>query len=134
MSSRDRFDPQHPQPQAGDDALVRVTVEALDASVETLPPGIDSRLRAARRDALAQASSASGLGWKSRVGIASTASLMLLVGAVVLLRPLFDAGPAPLPSIYEDEVQQLAAEELELLENLAFLVWLELQAVDADAV
>lgn len=133
MSRRDRDDPGPPQSEADESALIRASVKALDASVEQLPPGIDSRLRAARREALEGAHAGGLAAWSRRAGLSAVASLLIVVGAVVLLRPVLESGPAPLPSIYQDEVQQLAAQELELLEQLEFLAWLELEAENEDA-
>ncbi|MFT5212275.1 MAG: hypothetical protein ACI9CE_004017 [Flavobacterium sp.] len=36
----------------------------------------------------------------------------------------------PLPSIYEDPIQQAAAEEMELLNDLEFVAWLLLEEVE----
>lgn len=131
MSRDDRFEPQHPEPKSGDAELIRASIEALEASVEQLPPGVDSRLRAARRDALERARTASPWTRPGRIGVA--ASALLLIAAVALLRPMLDAELEPLPSIYADATQQQAAEELDLLEQLEFLAWLELHAEGDDA-
>jgi len=111
---------------------------ALDAHAETLPPGVETRLRAMRREAVEEAS-------RGRLrpflwgGLASAAALILaLTTTLESERGGGAAGPVlatvPTPGAAVDEVRaddDLAlARELDLIEDLEFALWLALEGGD----
>jgi hypothetical protein len=127
-----------------DEALTSAVRESLDASTESLPPGVASRLAAARADAL-EAGTRSG--WLERwfaprVGWAGAAlgSVAVLVLALALLpdngaerAPTIADGAAPIPAGAPGEGPALDLEDLEvaanleLMEDLEFVAWLALE-------
>lgn len=125
-----------------DEALTGAAREALDAHAQTLPPGVATRLAAARAEALA---TRSGEGWFERLfGGAGGWAGAALGGAAVLALALVllpDAGPEPMPvaerippevdasSVEGDlALEDLdVAAEIDLMEELEFMAWLALE-------
>lgn len=100
----------------------RQAKQRLDEHAAGLDGKTSSALHRARVAAL-QSKSARPLGFGPLAWMgagAITASF-----AVVLL--FFNPQPAPLPVIFEDPLQQAAAEELELMDDLEFIAWLVLE-------
>ena len=97
-----------------DEELVEQVRDVLDA--QTLTPELVERLRSARRNAVAEVVSKPSRLPAAWLPVALAATLL----AVVLLRPSMDPGAAP-PL---DVDVQLAAADLELLENLEFAAWM----------
>jgi len=107
------------------DEFERKASELLSEDVEHLDAETLSRLRQARTRALGKRQRRAIWYWPAAGALA--AGLLVLV--------LYPEEPPPLPSIYEDPVQQAAAEDLELLEDLEFYAWLALEeegAADGD--
>lgn len=97
------------------DLVTRVRREA-----EQVPPEVSARLRAIRSDAIA-ATQAPADGWRRwpLAGVAAAAMLMLAVA-------INYRGPEELPALPVVDPQELAlVENMELLESLEFLAWLE---------
>lgn len=108
---------------------------ALAASEETLPPGIASRLAAARAEALAQRSTPRG--WMP-VGYGALAAAAVLLLAVFLDAEEAPDVPAPVLThaaevLPPDPTELDLAMDLELVEDLEFLAWLELEDALGDA-
>lgn len=104
-----------------DNAFNKRAKELLDESVESLDGPTRSRLHRARSNAVARAGQpapSSWFGWTTAGALAAS----LAVAAIYV-----DRRPPPLPSIYEDELQQAAAEDIELLTDLDFIAWLVLE-------
>ena len=101
----------------------------LDDHVDGLDAATLSKLHQARNEALALAgkpiSFAAYSGW---LGVGAMAA-SLVVGVVY-----FNQLPPPLPAIYEDPVQQAAAQEIELMDDLDFVAWLVLEEDDLNHV
>ncbi len=92
--------------------------EALDRSVETLPPGVRARLAEARREAIAGRGRAAPRGWLLPAGGLAAAAL-----AAALWIALPGAG---IPGGIEGDFELLLSEDsLDLVENLDFYLWLE---------
>ncbi|MEE9254399.1 MAG: hypothetical protein V3U43_05665 [Pseudomonadales bacterium] len=114
--------------ERSDEAFVERARALLDESEASLTPDVTARLTQMRREAVA---------------------LSEARGSYSLLQPLMPAGAmaatlsavvafwllatTPLPSIYEDESQQLAAEDMELLEDLEFVAWMIVEESEFDA-
>ncbi len=104
-----------------DNAFDKKAKELLDESVDGLDGPTLSKLHRARSNAVARAGQttpSSWLGWTTAGAVAAS----LAVAAIYI-----DRQPPPLPSIYEDELQQAAAEDMELLDDLDFIAWLVLE-------
>jgi len=104
-------------------ALYRRRADALDADVRR-------RLAEARREALVRAERPAGRGLRLPVLVPAGAAAAVAAAAVVLLirQPGMDADPVPLAGTNEpaeDMEILLGSEELELLDNLDFYLWLE---------
>jgi hypothetical protein len=105
--------------------------DLLDENVDKLDAATLSKLHQARNRAVESASKSAGKsagkklpaysGWVGAGAMAAS----LAVGVVY-----FNQQPPPLPAIYEDPVQQAAAEEIELMDDLDFVAWLVLQEDD----
>ena len=111
---------------------------ALDAHAETLPPGVETRLRAMRRDAVEARSPG-----RTRTflwgGLASAAALTLALATTL---EFGEGDAAALPTAAEIEApaaevdarlaeDDLAlARELDLIEDLEFALWLALEGGD----
>ncbi|MEM1439498.1 MAG: hypothetical protein AAF545_04885 [Pseudomonadota bacterium] len=104
-----------------DDALAKAIVDRLSTDVD---PDVAARLRAARQEAVYLVDSAhrKRAPWLAPAGGLVAASVV----AVVLLR---DPGMQPMPAL--DETEMAAAAELELLEELEMLAWLDEEMLDA---
>lgn len=109
-----------------DEALERRARAALDESLETLPPGVATRLAASRRDALAGADRPRWhLGGRRTPVLAALAGAGALVVAVMIAQPRAPEDAAVSPDAFADLP---VAMEQELLEDIEFLAWLELEA------
>lgn len=114
-----------------DDAFVTRSKALLDESEATLTPEVNARLVQMRREAVRLAESLDGQGTFSAFRpLVPAGAMTATLSAVVALWLL---AAAPLPSIYEDESQQLAAEEMELLEDLEFVAWMIVEEGEFDA-
>lgn len=105
--------------EAADDAFTDKARHFLDESSEHMDAATLSRLHQLRNQALA-APRRPALPW---YGWASGGA----VAASVLVAILFVDRPQPLPMIFEDQSQQTAAENIELLEDMEFMAWMLLQ-------
>ena len=114
-----------------DDAFVERTKALLDESEATLTPEVNARLQQMRRDAVRLAESLDTRGTFSVLRPFVPAGAMTATMSAVVAFWLLAA--APLPSIYEDEAQQLAAEEMDLLEDLEFVAWMIVEEGEFDA-
>lgn len=118
-----------------EERVVRRVHEALDASAETLPPGVASRLAAARAEAVAQRTSRRS--WQPfGYGALATAAMLLLV----LATGREGRVDAPAPSLAEaeqalpaDSVDLDLALDLDIVEELEFVAWLALEDAGVDA-
>ena len=103
--------------------------DLLDKHVDGLDAATLSKLHQARNQALESAGKRVGLpaysGWVGAGAMAAS----LVVGVVY-----FNQQPPPLPAIYEDPIQQAAAEEIELMDDLDFVAWLVLEEDDLNHV
>ena len=95
----------------------------LDEEVAAASGATASRLHRMRSEALARRNR--GPVWISWTGAGAAAAG---VAAVTLYFNL--TAPEPLPVIYEDPIQQAAASEMELMDDLDFVAWLVLQEGD----
>ncbi|MEE4301739.1 MAG: DUF3619 family protein [Pseudomonadales bacterium] len=118
-----------------EERLVRRVHEALDASAETLPPGVASRLASARAEALAQRASPRTWG-PLGYGALATAAVLLLV----LTTGRDGVVDAPAPSLVEvaptlpaESADLDLAMDLDVVEELEFVAWLALEDAGADA-
>ncbi len=97
----------------------------LDENVDQLDGPTLSKLHQARSQAL-----------KRRVRILPGYTGWLGTGALTasfaVALVYFDQSPPPLPAIYEDPLQQAAAEDMELMDDLEFMAWLVLEEGDND--
>lgn len=116
-----------------DDPFVERVRDALDASEDTLPPGVASRLAGARADALAQRSS----GWRwLPVGYGALATAAVLLVAVTMNREDSADAPAPevagAPEALPADLEDLdLAMDLDVVEELEFVAWLALEDTGA---
>lgn len=118
-----------------DERVVRRVHEALDASAETLPPGVASRLAAARAEALAQR--ASSRSWQP-LGYGALASAVVLLLALAANRDAIVDAPAPelaetVRALPADSADLDLAMDLDVVEELEFVAWLALEDTGADA-
>ena len=100
----------------------------LNESTDNLDGATLSRLHQARSKAIESSGVKSPwwFGWTTAGAVAAS----LTVGIIY-----FDQQQMPpLPNIYEDELQQAAAEELELIDDLDFIAWLVLEEGEFDDV
>ena len=107
-----------------DPFVVRIK-EILDEESANLDAETQSQLTQARMNAIARLRATQSTqqrpAWISWVPASAMAAGLLAVGIHQ------NQAQLPLPAIYQDPVQQLAAENMELLENLEFAAWLVLQ-------
>ena len=102
-----------------DDNLNRRAAALLDEHADALDGPTRARLHQARNRALAGVSPVRRvLPWAGAGAVAAG------IFAVTLL--VTQATP-PLPAIYEDPLQQAAAEDMELMDDLEFMAWLVLE-------
>ena len=100
----------------------------LDESTSNLDAATLSRLHQARSQAIESTGRRSSpwFGWTT----AGAAAASLTVGIIYMDQQQMP----PLPNIYEDELQQAAAEEMELIDDLDFIAWLVLEEGEFDDV
>ena len=112
-----------------EEAFDKKAKDLLDENVDRLDAATLSKLHQARNQALESAGKRSGLpaysGWVGAGAMAAS----LAVGVVY-----FNQQPPPLPAIHEDPIQQAAAEEIELMDDLDFVAWLVLEEDDLNHV
>lgn len=117
------------------DRSARVLADALRQHVEQVPPDIAQRLAQVRRAAVAELAEREGSrrrGWPLRLagGFAGAAAAVALT--VALLTERREPSDAePLLLAHADELAAIA--ELEMLEELEFLAWLEQHQDEIDA-
>ena len=97
----------------------------LDESVDQLDGSTLSKLHQARSQAL-------GRGIRKLPEYSGWAGAGALVASFAVALVYFDQSPPPLPAIYEDPLQQAAAENMELMDDLEFIAWLVLEEGDND--
>lgn len=113
--------------ERSDNAFAERAKELLDASEDSLSPEVRARLAQMRREAVMLAESKAPFSLlESLVPAGALAATLSAVVAFWLF------ATAPLPSIYEDEAQQLAAEDMELLEDLEFVAWMIMEEGEFD--
>lgn len=96
----------------------------LDEESASLDADTQRRLSQARMKAIARLGATQSTHrplWYSWVPASAMAAGLLALGIYQ------NQAPLPLPAIYQDPVQQSAAENMELLENLEFAAWLILK-------
>ena len=99
----------------------------LDEHVDKLDSATLSKLHQARSQALEGAGrrQTNYPGWVGAGALAASLSVAFVY---------FEQQPPPLPSIYEDPIQQAAAADLELMDDLEFIAWLVLEEGDINVV
>ena len=111
--------------QSDKDPFVIRIKEILDEESASLDAETQSRLTQARMKAIARLgateSTEQKTAWFGWVPVSAMAAGLLAVGIYQ------NQVKHPLPAIYQDPVQQTAAENMELLENLEFTAWLVLK-------
>ena len=124
---------QHPEPNEAMNAGAEDRLLALAReSFGDTEPSVAARLAAMRREAVAIAEDGSReSSWLQhlfapRALVAAGAVLSLVIAAWVVLRPTDDS--LPLPLLTEPEIA--VVQDLELLEELEFLAWLEEEEID----
>ncbi len=132
MSDRNR-DNEDPAAKAAEARLA----EALTAERDAIAPDVRERLGAMRREAVRLAEESADTpafslrGWLGALPMTATAAaglaFALAVGVWLAAAP--DAGLEPLPAISEAEAAVM--QDLELLEELEFLAWLEEESAGA---
>jgi hypothetical protein len=107
---------------ANEDPLMQRVREQLDRETEDLDGATQSRLRQARERALAQVDrSGANRWWVPTAGLATAAAVVLALG--VTLRTPQESTP---PDSALGDLEMLASsEDLEMLDDLEFLLWLE---------
>lgn len=114
-----------------DDRRLEQTARALyRRRAAALEPEVRKRLAEARREALARAERPAGRGLRLPVLVPAGAAAAVAAAAVILLirQPGTDTDYAPLAGTsepVEDMEILLGSEELELLDDLDFYLWLE---------
>jgi len=114
-----------------EEAFNKKAKDLLDEHVDKLDAATLSKLHQARNQAVESVSQRAGKklpaysGWAGAGAMAAS----LMVGVVY-----FNQQPPPLPAIYADPIQQAAAEEIELMDDLDFVAWLVLQEDDVNHV
>jgi len=101
--------------------------EILDEQTENLDASTLSRLHQARSKALAGARQKSP--WILWAPAGAVAAGILSVGIYLNQYPgqLSTGGEPPLPAIYQDPMEQIAAENMDLMDDLEFIAWLVLE-------
>ncbi len=107
-------------PQDRDPFLIQVK-DQLDQAVETLPPEVVARLRRARHDALH--SQPTRIPWWWPISGLATAGVALFMAALWWEAPR-DPLPNDPPQLVEDVEVLMAADQLDLYEDLEFYGWL----------
>ncbi|MEM8766865.1 MAG: hypothetical protein AAGE43_05445 [Pseudomonadota bacterium] len=123
----------------GAGALEARLAESLKTERDNLAPDVRERLGAMRREAVKLAEEAAEANapasilrrWFGALPLAATATAGLTAALAlgVWLASAPGAGPAPLPAISEAEAAVM--QDLELLEELEFLAWLEEESAGA---
>jgi len=109
--------------------------DLLDEHVDKLDAATLSKLHQARNLAVESASnSASTSAGKKLPAYSGWAGAGAMAASVIVGVVYFNQQPPPLPAIYADPVQQAAAEEIELMDDLDFVAWLVLQEDDLNHV
>ncbi len=135
MSDKDPRNRDPAEDPAGSAAFEAVLASRLEDEREALPPEVRERLGAMRREAvaLAEAGQSEPLlrRWFGGLSLATTAAagLALVLAIGVWLTVLPADGPEPLPAITETEAAVM--QDLELLEDLEFIAWLEEESAGA---
>lgn len=131
MSSRED------RPASGNDARVveEALGEALRDRVEQVPPDVAVRLARIRRDAVAEldarAAQRPGRRWPVLAGgVAGLAAAVALTTSLLLPRAGPVGQPGELLLADADELEAMA--EMEVLEDLEFLAWLDQEQLGAD--
>ena len=110
-----------------EDKFVDDAARVLREAEHGLDPEVLARLGAMRRRAVAlvdhPAPTAIGA-WAPTSAVAAT---ILAVGIA------FTNVQGPSPTVFDNEFEQLAAQDMELLEDLEFLAWMELEAKQSNA-
>lgn len=105
--------------KTSEEALTEQTRQLLDDSVEYMDGPTRARLHRARSAALeGRRRRPTWVGWAATGTVAASFAAALIY---------MDTQPPPLPPIYEDPVQQAAAEEMELMDDLEFVAWLVME-------
>ncbi len=111
----------------GDDEFVSRVRDALDA--QSLAPELADRLAAARRRAVASLDTPIPRAPGAWVPVGALASTLLVVGLFsVTIGRNVDHKSAPL---FDDDVQLAVAQDLDLLDDLEFVAWLDSDGADA---
>ena len=97
----------------------------LDDNVDALDAATLSKLHQARNRALEAKRRPQVGAWLGAGAIAASLTVAVIT---------FDQQPTQLPAIYEDPLQQAAAEDLELMDDLDFVAWLVLEEETFDNV
>ncbi len=95
----------------------------LDEHARDLDAATLSRLHQARNQALRQ-HRPFGISWLTGRYFAGSAIAACLALVTVYF---YQVQPPPLPSIFEDPIQQETAENIELLDDLEFMAWLVIE-------
>ena len=108
---------------AANEALEKRAREVLRASVDDVPPEVAERLVAMRRAAVQELEERSSSQWQTPwfwAPAGATAIVVLTLGLFLY------TGNTPGPMFNDlDEAQLAAAQDMELLEELEFLAWME---------
>jgi len=116
-------------PQDHSAAFEKRAREVLQAVGNDVPPEVNERLVAMRRAAIQEMESPTSRQWQTRrfwTPMAATAVVVLSLGLFLY------SGSAPVPMFDDFDVAHLpAARDMELLEDLEFLAWLEEEASNA---
>ncbi|MCZ6642580.1 MAG: hypothetical protein O7F71_13460 [Gammaproteobacteria bacterium] len=116
-------------PQDSNAVFEKRAREVLQAVGNDVPPEVNERLVAMRRAAIQEMESATSGRWQTRWFWAPTAATAV---AVLSLGVFLYSGNAPVPMFDDFETAHLeAAQDMELLEDLEFLAWLEEEARNA---
>jgi len=102
------------------DEVSRHVRQLLDDDVAATDGATASRLHRMRSEAVARRSRRTAwVGWTGAGAAAASVAAVALYFNVTT--------PEPLPVIYDDPLQQAAASEMELMDDLDFVAWLVLQ-------
>lgn len=109
--------------EAGDAALARLVATAMDESLDSLPPGIGTRLRDARRVAL-QRQRREAVSWLGF--LPASATVAGLAGLLVLMQGRALSPAAAVDGMLGESFESAALDlpEVELVEELDFYAWL----------
>ena len=118
------------KPNDGDDRFLKQAAELFDDSVAGLDARTRSQLNRGRQQALAAAGPGQLARWQTWVPVGAAAA----VTAVALVTFTGQEAPGPLttPTVASDLELLMEGEELEMLEDLEFYSWLDLEAEAGD--